>query len=86
MRTSSRVTASVGALLLTAAAAAPALAQSSEPTTDRGMARMHEQMMSEHPGMARMHERMMSGDHRGMARMHEQCPHGAEHAGGQHQH
>ena len=35
------------------------------------MARMHEQMMAEHPEMARMHERMMA-EHPDMARMHEQ--------------
>jgi hypothetical protein len=37
--------------------------------SDPGMARMHEQMMSGNPGMARMHEQMMSDP--GMARMHE---------------
>ncbi len=36
-----------------------------------GMARMHEQMMLDHPDMAQMHDQMML-DHPDMAQMHEQ--------------
>jgi hypothetical protein len=53
------------ALLL--AATATAFAQ---PGSTRGMAQMHELMMSGNPGMARMHELMLS-DNPGMTRMHE---------------